>query len=192
MAKKKPAVERPLPRAFDADREAVPLLAKAKARLSKNFKWTRAQSLYDAAHLAVLLHVFGRDDEVLQICGALAEYQFTGSFHLWSAVEVALALQARLLRGQKAKAEAKKCVARIRAAGFVDERLEGLLLDRNGTLENAIQDNDRRMEQLARVTRALELAFIRELGGSEALPLARVDELWNENLSRLRELVGGK
>jgi len=73
-------------------------LAQAKAKLSKVFKWSKAQCLYDAVALAVLLHAFRRDDEALEVCRAVDQIQFDGKYTLWSAVENALTLQSRLLR----------------------------------------------------------------------------------------------
>ena len=182
--------ERPLPRAFDAGQEMNPLLAKAKARLSKNFRWTRSQSLYDAMHLAVLLLVFGRDDETLEICRALGQYQFTGSFNLWSAVEFALTLQARLLRLRGETEEAAECLRRVREAGLAPERLNGILLDRNSSIELSLKSGDKKWEQGARLTQALELALISELGGSKKCPPAKMEQAFQENFQRLQELTG--
>lgn len=196
MAKKKatgdPTAERPLPQAFDAGRETIPLLAKAKARLSKNFRWTRAQSLYDAMDLAVLLLVFGREDEVLEICRALGEYQFTGSFNLWSAVEQALTLQARLLRQRGQSAEAEACCQRVREAGLAPERLNGILLGRNDSLKEALRTGDKKWEQGARIKEVKELVLIREMGGSEKCPVDHLEQSLEENLARLKELTGAR
>lgn len=193
MAKKKtrePTAERPLPQAFDSDRETIPLLAKAKARLSKNFRWTRAQSLYDAMDLAALLLVFGREEEVLEICRALGEYQFTGSFNLWSAVEQALTLQARLLRQRGQGEEAEACCQRVREAGLATERLNGILLGRNDSLKEALRTGDKKWEQGARIKEVKELVLIRELGGSPTCTVAKLEQSLAENLARLQELTG--
>lgn len=185
-----PKMDWPLPDAFNPEGEQVKVLAQAKAKLSKNFKWSKAQCLYDATALAVLLHVFGRDNETLEVCQALGQIQFDGKYNLWSAVEQALALQARLVRARGETAEADECVRRIRAAGFVNERLEGLLLDRNDTVKEAVKDGHKKSEQAGRLTMAKELAFIIELGGSKKCPVDRMEEEWQENLARLRELTG--
>ncbi len=126
-----PKMDWPLPDAFDPTGEKEKALAQAKARLSKGFRWSKAQSLYAAGNLAVLLHVFRRDGEALEVCRALGRIQFDGKYTLWSAVETALTLQARLLRQRGETAEADACVRRVREAGFVDTRLKGILLDRN-------------------------------------------------------------
>ena len=182
--------ERPLPRAFHADGETIPLLAKVKARLSKNFRWTRAQSLYDAMHLAVLLLVFGRDDEALEICRALGEYQFTGSYNLWSAVEFGLTLQSRLVRLRGQIEESQECCRRVREAGLAPERLNGILLDRNDSIKESLKTGDKRWEQAARLTHALELALISEMGGSKKCPVPSMEQAFQENLKRLKELTG--
>jgi len=180
----------PLPAAFDATTEPVKSLAKAKAKVAKGFAWTKTACLFEAVHLAHLLHLFGRDDESLEICAALGEYQFSGGYQLWSAVEKALALQARLLTARGETAAAEECVRRMREAGFVEDRLEGSMLDRNGAIPEAMKDGDRRWETSARLGLAGELAFIQALGGSAALPPDRLDDLWRENRERLRELTG--
>jgi len=180
----------PLPSAFDPKGETVKLLAQAKAKLSKGFKWSKAQCLYDAGALAMLLHVFGRDDETLEVCRALGQIQFDGKFSLWSGVETALTLQARLLRQRGATTEADACIQRVKAAGYVDDRLNGILLDRNSTVEEAVKDGNKKSELAGRLTMAKEIAFIIELGGSEECPVARMEQKWHENLARLRELTG--
>lgn len=180
----------PLPGAFDPAGETVSALAQAKAKLSKNFKWSRAQCLYDAGALAVLLHVFRRDDAALEICRALGQIQFDGKYTLWSAVETALTLQARLLRQRGGSAEAAECVRRVREAGLAPGRLKGILIDRNETVNEAVKSGQKKIELAGRLTRAKELAFIIELGGSAECPVDQLERDWETNLARLRELTG--
>ena len=179
----------PVPAAFDPTNESVKTIAQAKAKLKK-FRWSHAQSLYDAGALAVLLHVFDRDDEALEVCRALGQIPFDGKFHLWAAVETALTLQARLLRRRGEIAEADECVRRVREAGFAVDRLNGTLLDRNGTVSESVKNGKKRLEQAGRVTMAKELAFLIELGGSEQCPVDRMEREWKQNLDRLRALTG--
>jgi hypothetical protein len=180
----------PLPAAFDPTGEPVKALAAAKKKLAGGFRWSKAQSLYDAVKLAVLLHVFGRDDKALEVCAALGRVQFDGKYELWSAVEKALVLQARLSRARGDLAAAAECVRRVREAGFVDDRLKGLLLDRNGTVRESVKDGDTKSEQAGRLILAGELAFIIELGGSAECPVERMEREWEENTARLRVLTG--
>lgn len=179
----------PLPNAFDPTGEPEKVIARAKAKLKK-FRWSHARSLYDAVAFAVLLHVFRRDDEALEVCRALGQIQFDGKYNLWSAVEKALVLQSRLLRQRGETAEADVCLRRVREAGFVDDRLKGILLDRNDTVKESVKDGDRRAEQAGRLILAGELAFIIELGGSDEYPVSRMEQDWQENLDRLRVLTG--
>jgi hypothetical protein len=180
----------PFPAAFDPTGESVKALARAKAKLSKGFKWSKAQCLFDAGALAVLLHVFGRDDQALEVCRALGQIQFDGKYSLWSGVETALTLQARLLRARGETAAADDCVRRVRDAGFSDNRLDGILLDRNGTVSLAVEDGDTKSELAGRVTMAKEIAFVIELGGSEKCPMDRMEREWESNVARIRELAG--
>ena len=185
-----PKMDWPVPDAFNPEGETVKALAQAKAKLSKSFKWSKAQCLYDATALAVLLHVFDRDDEALEVCRALGRIQFDGKFSPWSGVETALTLQARLLRLRGETTDADECVRRVREAGYSDNRLDGSLLDRNGTVSLAVKDGNKKSELAGRVTMAKEIAFIIELGGSKKCPVDRMEKEWKENLARLRELTG--
>ncbi|HEY1189457.1 MAG TPA: DUF6707 family protein [Gemmata sp.] len=179
----------PVPAVFDLTNEPVKVIAQAKAKLKK-FRWSHAQSLYDAGALAVLFHVFERDDEALEVCRALGQIQFDGKFSLWGGVETALTLQARVLRRRDETAEADECVRRVREAGYSDNRLEGSLLDRNDTVSLAVQGGNKRSELAGRITMAKEIAFIIELGGSGKCPIDRMEWEWGSNMTRLRELTG--
>lgn len=179
----------PVPAAFDPTNEPTKAIAQVKAKLKK-FRWSHAQSLYDAGALAVLLHVFERDDEALAVCRALGQIQFDGKFSLWSGVETALTLQARILRRRGDTEEADECVRRVRDAGYSDNRLDGSLLDRNGTVSEAVKDGNKKFELAGRVTMAKEIAFIIELGGSEKCSVDRMEREWDSNMARLRELTG--
>jgi hypothetical protein len=179
----------PVPAVFDPTSEPTKVIAQAKAKLKK-FRWSHAQSLYDAGALAVLFHVFERDDEALEVCRALGRIPFDGTFNLWGGVETALTLQARILRRRGEAAEAGECVRRVREAGYSDNRLDGILLDRNGTVSEAVKDGNTKSELAGRVTMAKEIAFIIELGGSETCPAERMEREWAANMTRLRELTG--
>lgn len=190
MSQKKMEFDTTLPLAFDADAEPNKTLAKVKASVSKKFSWTKSQPLFDAVHLAMLLVVFGKEDEAHEICRALGRIAFDGSFRLWAAVEMALMLQARLALQRGQPAEAEDCVRRVRAAGYVDDRLAGSMLDPNHALEVALEEGDKKYEQAARLRRALELAFIIGLGGSQQFTVAQAEQDWSENMARLKELTG--
>lgn len=178
-----------LPPAFNPQLESNKTLNKAKASVSKKFSWTKKDSLFEAKRLAYLLLVFGKDDEALEVCKHLGQFEFQGNYRLWTAVEMALALQARLHRDRGEEKLAKACIDRIRKAGFVDERLEGSMLDPNSALEIALQEEDEKRELLARLSRASEIAFIIELGGSKVCPVKK-EQQWSENLNRLKVLAG--
>ena len=179
----------PVPAVFDSTNEPTKVIAQAKAKL-KTFRWSHAQSLYDAGALAVLFHVFERDDEALEVCRALGQIRFDGKFSLWSGVETALTLQARLLRRRGGTAEADESVRRVREAGYSENRLDGILLDRNDTVSEAVKDGNKKSELAGRLTMAKEIAFIIELGGSEKCPVDRMEREWGGNMARLRELTG--
>lgn len=179
-----------LPPVFDANRESDPKLGKVKASVAKKFSWTKQEPLFDTLRLASLLVVYGKEAEAIEVCRTMGRLEFKGTFHLWSSVQRALALQARLCRQRGEHEEADECLRRVREAGFVETRLEGTLLDPNGGLEEALKEKNKRREQTARLSRAAELAFIIELGGSEVLPVAAAEADWEQNMTALKQLAG--
>lgn len=181
-----------LPRAFDATNESNKIVAKAKQALAKKFSWKKRDVLYSAVDLAVTLIALERYDEALEVCQFLGQFQFDGGFNLWCAIEMALVLQARLHRQKGETTAAEECLRRVHEAGFVDDRLEGSMLDRNGAVEESVREGDTKWEFEARQGLAMELAFIIELGGSEKCPVPVMEKQWDENLARLRELMDTK
>ena len=180
-----------LPPAFNSQDEPVKFMGRIKARAAKDFRWTTKRSLEDAMYLAYWSYVFGRNDDALQVCEFLSQLQFSGDYNLWTWIELSLALEARLLRISNKQQESAECVARIWDAGFVQERLEGLLLNgKERKIAYAVSDCDKVRERDWRAIMMLELCIIRELGGSEQLPVYRLEDSFQENLSRLQELVG--
>jgi hypothetical protein len=175
---------------FLSQEGAEPFLARLKARAARRFRWSSSASLRDVTRLAYWCHVFRRDDEALEVCEFLARYQFAGNYALWTPVELALALQARLLRRRRKKAAAAACARRMRDAGFVEERLRGSMLDPNSALKLALRRGDPAAEREARLGRLGELCFIIELGGSKALPVSKAEADYRQNLARLLELAG--
>lgn len=174
---------------FDPSTETNKVLASAKASLFKKFSWTKSQSLFDALRLAQLLVLFDKEDEALEVCRTLGRLEFTGNFNQWSPIEKALALQSRLLRQQGKANEAEACLKRIRDAGFVETRLEGALLDRNGDIPDAIQAGDKKSERMARLIYGSELVFIIELGGSPTRPIEGLEKDLQANELALKTLV---
>ena len=72
----------PLPAAFDPVGEAIPFLARIKARATTKFSRTKQASLDNATRLAYWLYVCDREDEALEVCRFLGTYQFAGNFNL--------------------------------------------------------------------------------------------------------------
>src|SRR5438270_9931361 len=85
-----------IPAVLDAAREKNAFLARIKKRIAKHFRWTRSASLLDVAELAFLLDAIGRDDDARKTSRSLGQYEFAGNHSLWSGVERALGLAARL------------------------------------------------------------------------------------------------
>jgi hypothetical protein len=123
------------------------------------------------------------------VCRFLAQYQFAGNFSMWSPLELALCLRARLARGQRQSEEAAESVCRVREAGFVARRLEGGLLD-TAAADRAARDGDKAIERDYRLRVLQEVCFMIELGGSEAYPVQKLERLHDETVDRLRALLG--
>jgi hypothetical protein len=175
-----------VPSVLDAGREANRILARLKKSAAKSFRWTRQDSLWGAADVAYLLHVLGRDGDALKAAHFLAQYQFAGNFNLWSAVECVLALTARLERQRSRQDEAAECVRRIRQAGFVSGRLDGITLRRHAV---AVKDAIKTRELACRVRMGQELCVMIELGGSKKYPVPDLEKMFRENADRLRALL---
>jgi hypothetical protein len=182
----------PLPKAFDATDETNKIVAKAKQSLTKKFSWKKRDVLYSAVDLVVALIALERYDEAMEICQFLGQFQFDGSFNLWCAIEMSLVLQARLHRQRGEQAAAEECLNRVQEAGFVEDRLEGSMLDRNDAVKESVREGDTKWELPARQGLAMEQAFIIELGGSDKCPVATMETEWDENLARVRELLKPK
>jgi hypothetical protein len=178
-----------LPRAFDPDHETHKFLVHVKKKASKNFRWTSAACLTNGTELAFYLHALGRDEEALEVSRFLGQYQFAGDFRYWSPLEVALCLRAWLARQRGHAEEAAESVRRVREAGFVARRLEGGLLDVEAA-DRAAREGNTSSERDWRLRVLEEVCFMSELGGSEAYPLARLEQLHRETTDRLRALLG--
>jgi hypothetical protein len=180
----------PLPAAFDPDQETDRFLAGVKKRAATQFSWKKRASLESAVRLAYWLFVFGKEDQALAVCRFLGTYEFTGKFNLWSWIEHALALQSRIARQRGRQNESAECVRRIRAAGFVESRLNGSLLDdRRGRIRGALAEKDQAGERDWSLTALLELCVLIELGGSETWPVAALEGELQQMVTRLRALL---
>ncbi len=73
----------------------------------------------------------------------------------------------------------------------METRLDGLLLTgKERNISYAVSDQDRTRERDWRAILMMELCVIIELGGSEELPVGRLEVMFQENILRLQELVG--
>ena len=164
-------------------------MVRIKDRAAKDFKWAVSRSLENSMYLAYYSYVFGRRNDALEVCKFLSQFQFTDDFQLWGWVERTLALQSRILRLFGRTQEAAECVSRIWEAGFVETRLSGSLLGTRN-LDIAISDGRKTSERDHRAVRLTELCAVIELGGSEELPVDTLEVWFQENLTRLQELIG--
>lgn len=189
-----------LPIVFNSEGEPSKFLARLKRRASKCFRWTHRRSLEESMLLAYWLYVFGEDANALEVCQFLTQAQLTVERRHWPYIEGSLSLLSRLLRSQGQNDEAAECIEPIRtiinetfSPGVPEARLAGAFLRRDeGSLEGALTDATgmgRLMERSARESMLVELCTLIELGGSLTLPVSVLEEKFEENLCRLKELA---
>ncbi|MBF0397553.1 MAG: hypothetical protein HQK78_12315 [Desulfobacterales bacterium] len=179
-----------LPAICDADGEKDKFISRMKKRATKNFKWTVSRSLEDMMYLAFWFYVLGREDEALEVCTFLSQYEFEGNFNIWRWVEYALALQARIFRNRDKKDEREKTLKRIRTY-FEEDRLNGIILNLNKeNVQDQIEAHDKKREADWRAVMMLEQCIIIEMGGSKQLPVKNIETEFQDNISKLKELVG--
>lgn len=177
-----------LPGPFHWENEENRYLQGLKKKAAKNFSLTRMDALYHTHDLAFALYVFGRGDECVQVCETAARVEFSGNFNLWSPVETTLALYARLMGERGEKEKAKAALDRVRTAGFTENRLGGLLL-KDKEIQDAQDEGNKTDERDWRLGQFSELCFMKELGGSRAYLVDRIEKLIQENLAALRRLL---
>src|SRR5690348_7148325 len=102
----------PLPAAFDPEQEPDKFLGGIKKRASSKFSRKRQASVELGVRLAYWLLVLGKEDQAVEVCRFLGEYQFAGNFSLWSWVESALVLQSRIARKHDRLEESAECLRR--------------------------------------------------------------------------------
>lgn len=166
---------------------------KLAASLAKNFKPTQAGSLEKANDLAFWLFIHGKNELARRVCESLGSIPFDDNYNLWTWVELALALDAKLA----SKSEAKQRVDAIRAplalgdemhrtikARALSRRLDGDLLQFEAIAE-AQQDNDKKSELDYRFAHLKELVYIEVLGGSDEQSVDNVQRAIQDNIEIL-------
>ena len=87
--------------------EPHPYLAKIKPGVAKRFALTRMEALYEAVDFAWYLVALGRDDEARCLVDDIAAgATFNGNYNTWSPAASAIALAARLARGDEPRRSA--------------------------------------------------------------------------------------
>ena len=104
---------------------------------------------------------------------------------MWSPVEHALALGARLLRLRGDEEETAAAVRRIRDAGYVDARCDGTLLP-GKDIEACATSGDKTGERDYRMCQVLELCWVREMAEFRSFAAEELERRYDENMLRLR------
>lgn len=173
-------------------------LEKLAQSVAKNFKPTSVSSLEKANDLAFRLYVINRKDLAMLVCKELDQIKFDNNYNVWTWVELALALEARMLTEERQDKQAEECVKKIRApfevgdetlksikSKALNRRLNGDLLPFDKITESQ-QDNDISLEMDYRFAALKELIYLSELGGSEEFTIKNINQQIQDNLSKIK------
>ncbi len=174
------------------------VVSKLKKKANKSFSCKSKNGVRDLYLVCFYLDLFDRPGasdaiHLLTKCG------FSGNFDTWSFIEAGLALSARRERLRNNPIAREIAMQRISMVGFVDERLQGVLLpniERNlvNAQQGRLESTDKKVVQACRISEmgwrerlGMELNFIIEhlVGKSDTSSL---EEKLSENLSALRSL----
>ena len=145
--------------------------------------------------MAFWLFIHGKNELARRVCALLASIPFANNYNLWTWVELALALDAKL----SSESEAKQRVDAIRAPlALGDEmhrkiKMRALTRRLNGDLlqfqaiAQAQEDNDKKTELDYRFAHLKELIYIEALGGSGEQPVADLQRSIQDNIEILVE-----
>jgi hypothetical protein len=168
--------------------------------VARNFKPTVASALAKANDLAYWLYLRNQPERALLVCQQFDAIAFANNYHLWSWVELALALEARILREQDQPQRAAQVVDKIRGtyatgdpalqrikAQALARRLNGDLLPFDQITQSEA-DGDARAANEYRFAAWKELVFVGELGGSTRWPGPAIEQVLAEHRPKLRLL----
>jgi len=144
--------------------------------------------------LAYGCFIFGKEEQAMEVCEFLQQYQFMGDYSRWGWIEGSLALYSRLLRKHGKLEHATVCVDRIQATGFQKSRLSrtppNIMTSIEQNVKVAQEDNDHLRERDWRIVLLKEQCTVIEMGGSTDLPQTEAEAMFQSNLTRIKELVG--
>lgn len=133
-------------------------------------------------------------------CQQFDAIAFANNYNTWTWVELALALEARILREQSNPQAAARAVDKIKSpftagdqvlqgikARILACRLDGELLPFDKIVE-AEEDGDADLANEYRFAAVKELVYIRELGGSDKLPVAQIETALQDNMQKIKTL----
>jgi hypothetical protein len=181
--------------------EGVPRLRQMKTSALRKLSLTRLESLQRLDELACWLYLYGRDEEALAVGRSLLVYPFDGDFTRYGPVEATLSRTAWLARERGDAALAEACGAHVLAVygpraewsdamqAATERRLGGWQVKwQEGNVEAAIAEGWSAGEIAYRAGQLGELAFLALWGGSEAWPMQRIRQRFEEQTDRLRRL----
>jgi cell wall assembly regulator SMI1 len=175
-----------LPKELDYESEPIKFLARAKKRATSRFAWNREATLEAGAEVAQALLLFRRDGEALRVAEFFGGREFTGH-DKWYCTEHALGVAARMRRKRGDTAAAAAHIERMLAAGFVEGRLDGALIDRNRELVGLyVAEGNVNEETAYRTFLVNELTIVIEVAVVRGRNIAALEAEWEENVARLR------
>jgi hypothetical protein len=143
--------------------------------LLKNFSLNSKNDLESLKNLAFWLYIYNKKEDSIEICSIVKDYEFNNNFDLWTWIEYITALYSRLLREFNDIESSKIYSDKILQTYANDKKLLNRLLSGKGLYDEKIQlyeaENDIKNANIWRFLQFNKLCLIRELGGSDILPI---------------------
>jgi hypothetical protein len=165
--------------------------------LSKNFDLTSPDDLESLIELAYFQYVVGNTNTSYELVKLVSEIKFANDFDIWTWVEYGLILQSTIHKERNEEKLASECTNKITASlekgNPVNKKVFKRTLNGDGIPEayKEIEEaHDEESEYYGRIILLMKLMLIREMGGGEDFTVERADKEIQENIERLKVLIG--
>jgi hypothetical protein len=165
--------------------------------LSKNFDLTSPDDLVSLIELAYFQYVVGNTNTSYELVKLVSEIKFANDFDIWTWVEYGLILQSTIHKERNEEKLASECTNKITASleksNPVNKKVFKRTLNGDGipdAYKEIEEAHDEESEYYERITLLMKLMLIREMGGGEDFTVERADKEIQENIERLKVLIG--
>lgn len=156
-------------------------------RILKKCSFNSSRDLVNVSDLAMWLYIYDYCDEAIKVCDILKDIKFSGNYTLWSHIDHALCLKARILRERGNTEERDKIIEYVNQYRHPELYINGLdwfLNTLNINIESNLKDNckaDARSWRLLKIKKAVDY---REAG---KYPLS--DEQMEEIIAETKDIL---